>query len=498
LSKFNPKTGEFTNFDKSDGLQNNEFNSAACYKTSDGEMLFGGINGFNIFHPENISKNSVIPSVVFSDLKIINKKVYFGDQSPLEKSIVTSNEINLSYHDYIFSIEFAALSFISPHKNKYAYKLEGFDKDWISTDYKNRLATYTNLEGGTYIFRVKASNNDGVWNENGASIIINITPPVWKSWWFRILLFLIVFISAIIFYRLRINAIKTQKDFLEKTVREKTREVVAQKSELEAINEELSASNHELQNQREELKSTLQILQNAQLQIVQSEKMASLGILAAGVAHEINNPLNFIQGGIEGLEMYFQQNLKDHLPEVNTFINGIQVGLERAASIVTSMSHYSRNDTKGKSDCNIQTIIENCLVILQNQIKNRIAVFKDFCPEPLIVHGNDGKLHQAMLNILANSVQAINDEGNIKITTWKENKKIIITVEDNGCGISSENLTKIFDPFFTTKEPGKGTGLGLAITYTIIKEHQGTIEFDSKPGTGTTIKITLPHAEKIL
>ena len=177
LSKFNPKTETFRNYDVSDGLQGNEFDGVKAYlKSKTGEMFFGGLNGFNAFYPAQVQDNPHIPPIVITDFKKFNESV------KLDRSISVTKEIKLSYKDDFFSFEFAALDYTNPQKNKYAYKLEGFDKDWIYSG-NRRYASYTNLDGGTYIFRVKGSNNDGVWNEEGTAIKIIITPPPWKTWW---------------------------------------------------------------------------------------------------------------------------------------------------------------------------------------------------------------------------------------------------------------------------------------------------------------------------
>lgn len=277
-----------------------------------------------------------------------------------------------------------------------------------------------------------------------------------------------------------------------RTIKEQNIALEQQKEMLLAVNKELSETNKELYSQREELDATLQSLKIAQKQLVQSEKMASIGILAAGIAHEINNPLNFINGGITGIDHYFNENLAEYKPNVEFYINGVNEGVKRAVEIVSGLNHYSRSGEFITEEINIHTLIDNCLLILQNKTKNRIEIIKNYTNSTYRLIGNEGHLHQAMLNILLNSVQSIDDQGTITINTKIENKYIKITVSDSGCGIDEENLSKIFDPFFTTKETGEGTGLGLSITYNILQEHNGSILCESVRGKGTTTIITLP------
>ncbi|MDZ7291176.1 MAG: ATP-binding protein [candidate division KSB1 bacterium] len=179
----NPRTHTFKNFDAQDGLQDNEFNSSSYFKSASGELFFGGISGFNAFYPEDIRDNPHAPPVVFTDFQIFNKSISHKiSGSPLSQTISETEEITLSYEDKVFSFEFAALDFTAPAKNRYAYKMENFDADWQQAG-TNRSATYTNLDPGEYVFRVKAANNDGIWNEQGAAIKIIITPPWWRTWW---------------------------------------------------------------------------------------------------------------------------------------------------------------------------------------------------------------------------------------------------------------------------------------------------------------------------
>lgn len=256
---------------------------------------------------------------------------------------------------------------------------------------------------------------------------------------------------------------------------------------------ELKDTNNELNYSNKELKTAISTLQSTQESLIQSEKMALLGVLASGVAHEINNPLNFIQGGIIGIELFLEDNLqKEQINKIAPFIGGIKEGVKRASNIVTSLNHFSRDNDSGAEICDIHVIINNCLTMLNNKLKHKIKVIKNYTQLPIGLKCNDSRLHQAVLNILSNAEQAINKKGVIEITTTIEQQNIKITISDTGCGIKEDIISRISNPFFTTKEVGKGTGLGLSIAYKIIEDSKGTIKHISKEGEGTKVIILLP------
>lgn len=286
--------------------------------------------------------------------------------------------------------------------------------------------------------------------------------------------------------------LENYKDNLERLVAERTNDLETLNEELKSMNEELNLKNELVSRQKEELQISLNELQAAQVKLIQSEKMASLGVLTSGVAHEINNPLNFIMGAHHGLEVFFNTKAPEHKESVSVLLEGLKAGVDRASKIVQGLNLFSRDNTAYNEQCSINLIIDNCLVMLQNQYKNNIQIEKSYEDGELVVPGNVGKLHQAFLNILVNSIQAIEDSGIIKIVTRKDGDAAFISIQDNGCGIPSENLSKITDPFFTTKEPQRGTGLGLSITYGVIRDHGGQLDFESKLNSGTTARIVLP------
>lgn len=265
---------------------------------------------------------------------------------------------------------------------------------------------------------------------------------------------------------------------LETLVKERT-------GELETKNKELHEGNIRLEKTLKELKET-------QGQLLQADKMSSLGVLAAGVGHEINNPLNFIFNGVKTIESQLRDEPDTTMDDLEPFFRVIYDGVGRASKIVKSLSHFSRKADDLNESCNLHDILENCLTILQSETKNKAQIVKEFAQEDLVVTGSEAKLHQVFMNILINAAQAIAEQGQIKICTQKIQNKVCIKISDNGSGISEAHIQKISDPFYTTKAAGEGTGLGLFITYGVVEEHNGDIQVTSKEGEGTEFTITFP------
>jgi signal transduction histidine kinase/ligand-binding sensor domain-containing protein len=485
ISRFDPKKERegksFRNYDVEDGLQSNEFNSGAYFKSSNGEMFFGGVNGFNAFLPNDIKSNQFILPVVITELFIFNKpaKPQWQDPtSPLIKIIDEMHEVILSSQQNSVAFNFAALDYSSPQKNQYKYMLEGYDIVWINSDAKSRKATYTNLPAGEYVFRVKGSNSDGLWNEEGASLKIKILRPIWKTWWAYILY---VIILAGITYLLWTA---WSQRFLKRKIEEQTKE----------------------------LKST-------QSQLVQSEKMRALGDLVANVAHELNNPASFIQITSYNLRQDMNK-LKAFLLElagddtdkkiIDVFnekfnalfkhLNTLNEGTSRINETVKNLRIFSHMDKSEMGPVNLYDGLKATFNLVKTKYKEDVDFITEFQPS-LEVNGNSAELNQVFMNLLTNGCYAILEkqrlsgqktEKKFTIRMLKEMGHAVIIFEDTGIGMNKEIKEKIFDPFFTTKPMGEGTGLGLSISYSIIKKHNGHIKVESEIEKGTVITLSFP------
>jgi signal transduction histidine kinase/ligand-binding sensor domain-containing protein len=494
----------FINYDASDGLGGENFIGLVAEKTEDGTYYFGGEHGLNEF--TNIEANLVPPSMFISDLKISNRSVLeMTEDSPIEGSFFNAEKINLSHAQNDLSFDFSALHFANPSKNQYAHMLEGFDDDWI---YDNRnFASYTNLEPGNYTFRVRGSNSDGIWNEEGKSLSISIAPPWWKTFW-AYSFYVVILIGGFI------TADKVQRKRLMRKQLERARE-------------------KELKHAKE-IKQAYENLKAAQEQLVQQEKLASLGQLTAGIAHEIKNPLNFvnnfsdlsvelideIRDEIEHVRAYHDKPLPDTaLDEINHLVNDIESNLKkihehgsRADSIVKSMLQHSRGGEGKLEPTDLNALIKeytNLAFHGMRASKNpmnvdiELKLDEDLHEIPLIAED----FSRVILNLCNNSFDAMrekltaesrqlsdnidqNYEPKLAIRTHQKGTNVIIEIEDNGPGIPDEMKDKVLQPFFTTKKGTEGTGLGLSITNDIIKAHGGVLEIHSKE-EGTNMTVTL-------
>ncbi|MGL1885001.1 MAG: HAMP domain-containing histidine kinase [Reichenbachiella sp.] len=341
----------------------------------------------------------------------------------------------------------------------FSYKMD--NNDWSAYSQENSH-TFLSLKDGEHTFSVRAMDKVGNVDLTPASVVFSVAPPVWKEVWF--ILMVISFVLIIIYYQIQIHRKR----------------------------EKLERSNISLYKKSNELVKALDQLKHAQTKLVKNEKMATLGMLSAGVAHEINNPLNFIKGGIDALIELMKKN-GDIDDTTTRLVSAINEGVRRANEIVKSLGKLSRQNEANTDLCDLHSILDDCVLILHGLIKNKIEIEKSYTDHEILIIGNEGRLHQAFLNILANSKQAIVDQGKICIDTTIEGGDTQIRISDTGMGISKESMSRIGEPFFTTKDSEHGTGLGMAITISIIEEHNGNLEIESELGKGTTIIINLPR-----
>ncbi len=449
LSRFDPRTEKIINYDVSNGLQGNEFNVNACFKSVTGEMFFGGVGGFNMFYPEKIKTNQYVPPVVLTDFQLFNKSVSIGQKIHgrqfLEKSILETSEIALTYREDVFSIEFASLDYTAPEKNKYAYFMEGVEKDWNYVG-NRRFATYTKLPPGTYKFRVKGSNNDSVWNEEGISIKIRIIPPFWVRLWFRVFAVLLILGVLLAGFQIRIAEIRNRNRELEQRVMERT-------AQLEETNKELEA-------------------------------------FAYSVSHDLRAPLRGMDGFSEILlEEYtgkIDEKGKDYLVRIRKASHRMSQLIDdllRLFRLTRSEMNYDKIDLSEL----FQSVINE---YRQIDSKHRIEVKID---KDIHVIGDRSLLKVMFQNLVDNAWKFSKNKTKTRIAFGikKLKDEDVYYVQDNGIGFELVHSEKLFEAFQRQHAGFEGTGVGLATVKRIVQRHGGRIWAEGRENKGATFYFTL-------
>jgi signal transduction histidine kinase/ligand-binding sensor domain-containing protein/DNA-binding response OmpR family regulator len=446
----------FKNYDESDGLQGKQFNDNAALKTSDGQLVFGGVNGFNIFRPGELQSNVLKPTVILSDLYINNKSVKPGealdDRIILPNAIHLTESIQVAYNQNAISIEFGALSYIHPEKSQYRYILEGVEKDWVTTNGLSRRATYTNLDPGDYNFRVLASNNDGVWSDHEVRLGITVLPPFWKT------------STAFVIYVLTVLGILLM-----------TRRLIQQRERMKfAIEQER----------------------------IEAHRMHELDLLKikffTNVSHEFRTPLTLI---ITPLEKMLKTTPAEQKPQLELIYRNAR----RLLNLINSLLDFRKLEVKeikftpSEGDV-IKFIREAAHSFIDLSEKKNIAFSFDSNVPSLEMIFDQDKLEKILFNLLSNAFKFTPENGKISVHLESKNelanRVIEIRVTDNGIGIPGENLERIFERFFQNDVPrsmvNQGTGIGLSIVKEFVKASGGTIRVESEIGLGSSFIVTLP------
>ncbi|MBT6502555.1 MAG: hypothetical protein HOK67_21935, partial [Deltaproteobacteria bacterium] len=479
LSKLDPDRKTFRNYDAKDGLQSNMFILHSAYKNKDGQLFFGGIKGLNAINSGRLKDNPHIPPVYLTDFQLFNQTVPIGENSPLQKHINFVDKIRLSHKQSVFSIQFSALNYRHPEKNRYAYKMEGFDNNWTYTDGTRRFATYTNLDPGEYVFRVKGSNNDGLWNEEGTFLKLIVIPPWWKTLWFRAMMVMLTFGLVFAVFRWRMRDIRIHNRQLENQVAERTRSLIESKDEAEAAKEEAEIANRS--------KSTF----------------------LANMSHELRTPLNAILG-FSQLMVHASDIPENHRDELRI----INRSGEHLLGLINDVLEISKIEA-GRAALSLTSFDLPYFLQGINEMFHSRTTAKSlrFIQEsasdlPRFIRAEERKLRQVLINLLGNAVK-FTDQGDVILRTSagspkrsrKGDKRQIalhFEVEDSGIGMTAEELRKVFEPFVQagrSGDPTAGTGLGLAISWQYIDLMGGDISAESQPGRGSVFRFNIPIEE---
>ncbi|WP_297085831.1 sensor histidine kinase [uncultured Draconibacterium sp.] len=458
ICSYNLSTETIEIYNKHDGLQSNEFRPRSLLSDSNGHLYFGGINGFSIVYPEKLKKNSQAPVVSFTGFEIFNKPVLPNTlHSPLQRIISEEDELRIPASKSVLTFHFGVLDYAGIGKTQHAYKLENFDKDWTYCGTR-RQVTYTNLDPGKYVLRVKGANSDGVWNEEGVALTITIIPPWWKTLWFMFLI-LILFIGIFLFVNhLRIASLEQQKQKLEIAVKQRTKEL----AEINTTKDKLFAV----------------------------------------IAHDLRNPFNVILGYtdvlIEGYKK-FDQRMMDQI------LDNLKTAGDSAFALLENLMNWSRSQRGVIEFLPKQALlcdfIETALLEIEAlAIKKNIALINCIESKNANLYIDFNMMLLVFRNLLTNAVKFSNQGGKIYLVEGAvSNNYITLGIKDEGIGIDPERMEFIFQPGKQETTPGtkgeKGSGLGLMLCKEFVEKHSGEIWVESTPGEGAVFWLTLPLYE---
>jgi ligand-binding sensor domain-containing protein/signal transduction histidine kinase len=507
ICRFDPEHKTFKNYDTSDGLLSNEFKPNACFKNASGQFFFGG-KGVNVFYPDSIKSNPYVPAVYLTDLKLFNQSAKVGAaDAVLPEHISQVREISLEPKYTFFSIHYVALNFTSSAKNQYAYRLEGFNQDWIYVG-SQRSATFTNLDVGTYTFRVKASNNDGLWNEQGVALIIHVLPPWWKTWWFMSAASLCIIAAGIGTYRFRIRNIKQLNKKLEKLVIDRTKELQIANKDLLIREEEITSQNEKLSQQNEELNTAWKIIENQNKEILVHnqnldqevkertkelvEYNRQLEQFAFIAAHNLRAPVARILG--LGQILKLPQNTPDEEKMMVSKLILTTEALDQVVRDISTILEVRKNHSLTITQINLTEELRALCQVLNTEIMaTQAKIVADFSR---IEHLQSVKPYvvSILLNLLTNAIKYRHPARKpyIRISSDLLDGYVCLMVKDNGLGIDLEHCHKQLFTLYKRFHPHiEGKGMGLYLVKTQVSALNGKIEVESTVDSGTTFRIYL-------
>jgi ligand-binding sensor domain-containing protein/signal transduction histidine kinase len=514
VSAFDPFTKTFENFDVSDGLQSNEFNNNAYFISKSGEIFFGGVNGVNSFYSDQIRYNTYVPNIVLTDLNFFNKVGAVTSASKsypqMEKDISQIDSLKIHYDNHVIEFKFAALHYTEPSKNKYAYQLVGFSNEWTYTDATNRHITYTNLDPGEYTLKIKASNNDGFWNEEGISIYIYIVPNFWMTVWFKLLMFFLLVLVILFGIKLGLRSLRNQKTKLEFLVNNRTKQILTHKHEIEEQAKKLKIANKEITEINKEVEKANIVIQkkndelykinNSLEQKVEErtrelkEVVEELDQFIHRTSHDLRGPISSIMG----LDFIVHKEIKD---ESSLFYFDIyHKQIKKIDKIITDILELTKVkdwETK-KVKIDFDTIVEGCISSFNYLPEFDKIDFLINIQKNIGFYSDENLINSILQNLIENAIKYSNQEGSpfVKIDITKNKDNIKIKVSDNGIGIDKKYHKKIFDMFFRATTESQGSGLGMHIFKKAVTKLNGNIKLKSKINEGSTFEVILPAEKK--
>jgi signal transduction histidine kinase/ligand-binding sensor domain-containing protein len=523
LASLDPLSGLIRSYDAGDGLAHHEFSANAVARSQSGILYFGQKNGITWFNPKEIADNTFVPSIHLTDFKVFNQSLLPGSDL-LPRSILQTESIRLKHGLKSFSIEFVALNFIQSRKNRYAYRLEGFDEDWNYLDGK-REVSYTNLNPGNYTFHVKGSNNDGYWNEVPRSLKIAILPPFWMTFWFRSMVACFILLIPVAVGVLRVKRIRMENLILERTVSERTHELKTSNAQLavalrqlESNQAQIKAQNQELQEHRSNLEAMVRLrtqeLEQAKEKAEHSDRLKSAFL--ANMSHEIRTPMNAIMGFLEVLQF----------PDLNSqerqhFTRLIKQSGETLISLIDDILDLSMIEANElvvrPAPCNVHELCFDLIELLRLSMDSEkaqvVGLELHHKGRPCEGTGMFGglmatldplRLKQILMNLISNGLK-FTEKGKVVLDyriipdAAAPGKGVLrLDVRDSGIGIPEAELAHVFERFHKLEDPSgklhRGTGLGLTISRKLAELMGGNLGVRSTVGAGSVFSLNLPVA----